>query len=293
MSAPATPRSRPIAMSVVPPAAAPKPQPPPPPLQPLLPAAALPARSLALDGVIDGRSTVQEGQAGTEKYSQRWTQSEVNGNQRFRLGGGIQLRFDGRIHREWFHSRIGAVRSNFDRRTDQAGASVGHNGGWGSVTANALLFDQRALGAGTDDPHLKRRQLTTTADFGRDRIRVSAGGFFTSSRQEFRSIRPTREEEWSGSVGMRAGIPRVGDLGYRFSTLTDRNLTVDSRSTQASQTITFDKSSRFDDGRGTVALQTTAGFFTQTQSWQTGGVGVSVGKLKLLAVIGGRPYTSP
>jgi hypothetical protein len=233
-----------------------------------------PTRSRALDGVVNGRSSVQEGRAGAETYRQVSTETEVNASQYLRLAGGFQVGLDGRAQRELFRSRLGATRNNFDRRTRQADAFLDHNGRLGGFRLGALAFDQKTLGAGAEVPRLKRGQLETSAAYGRGRTRVSASGLFLASRREFHLADPLRDEEWSGSFELRSGIPRVGALGYRFSTLTDRNLNLESRSTRSTQTITFDGSSRFGGGRGLVALRTTSGFFTQTQTREMGGVGV-------------------
>ncbi len=231
------------------------------------------ARSLAVNGIVDGRSTVQEGQAGPDAYRQASTQTELTANQRLPLAGFFELQLAGRAQRELLHSRLGAVRSNFDRRTSQADASLDHNGKHGNFSLSALALDQKTLGAGVEVPRLERRQLGTSAGFRLSRIRATAAGLFIASRREFSLAESVRDEEWSGSFDVRAGIPRVGDLGYRFSTLTDRNLNLVSRSTQTTQTITFGTSSRFAGGRGLMALRTTSGFFSQTQSHRMGGVG--------------------
>ncbi len=232
-----------------------------------------PARSLALDGVVNGRSSVQEGQAGTESYRQSSTESEVSASQRLPLAGGFQIRLDGRAQRELIRSRLGATQNNFDRRTRQADASLDHRGRLGGFRFSALAFDQKTLGAGTEVPRQERGQLETSAEYGRGRTRVNAAGLFLVSRREFLLAEPLRDEVLSGTFEMRTGIPRVGSLAYRISALTDRNLNLETRSTRSTQTITFDGSSRFDGGRGLVALKTTSGFFTQIQTRQTGGSG--------------------
>ncbi len=233
----------------------------------------LPARSLALDGVVDGRSTVQNGLAGTEEYRQTSTQTEVGANQLLPLAGGFRMRFDGRVHRELFHSRFGSIRSSLDRRTSQAGAALDHNGRLGSFTLDALAFDQKTLGAGVEVPRLERRQVGTSAEYGRSRIRLNASGLFIASRREVESADPVRDEEWLGTFGSRAGVPRLGELGYRFSTLTDRNLNRHSSSNQTTHTVTFSSATRFAGGRGLAALKTSSGFFTQTQTRQVGAPG--------------------
>ncbi len=227
--------------------------------------------SLALDGVVDGRSSVQEGQAGPDAYRQVSTQTEVRANQRVQMAGGFQFRADGRIHRELFNSRLGSIRNNLDRRTNQAEASLDRAGRHVGFSLNAVAFDQKTLGAGSEVPLLKRRQIGTSGEYKQRWVRLNAGGLFIGSRREFPLAEALRDEEWSGSFQMRAVVPRLGDVGYRASTLTDRNLNFDSKSTHTSQTLTFAGNSRFAGGRGMVALKTTSGFFAQTQSRSMGG----------------------
>jgi hypothetical protein len=236
----------------------------------LLPALGLlvSAPSLALDGAVSARRSNQEGRAGEEKYRQTQTQIEGSANQLLPLAAGFGLRFDGRLNREEFDSRFGSATSSFERRTGQAGVSLDLHRRQGNFRLGALGFDQEYSGSATDFVRQERRTLQTSGDYRRGWVRLNTGLNFTSSRREFRSGDRVRDQEWSGFFSKRSSIPRIGDLGYRFSALIDRNPDFDTRTRQTTHTVDFASITRFAGGRGQAALKTTSTFFTLKEERQ-------------------------
>jgi hypothetical protein len=226
------------------------------------------APSLALDGAVSARRSNQEGRTGEEKYRQTQTQTQGSVNQLLPLAAGLGLRFDGRLNRELFDSRFGSVKSSFERRTGQAGLSLDLHRRQGNFRLGALGFDQENRGSETEVVRQERRQLQTSGDYRRGWVRLNTGILFTTSRRELRSGDRVRDREWSGFSSMRSSIPRIGDLGYRFSALIDRNLNSDTRTSQITHNVDFASITRFAGGRGQAALKTTSTFFTLTEKRQ-------------------------
>jgi hypothetical protein len=227
----------------------------------------LPSSSvLAIDGALDIRSTAQEGRAGAEKYTQRSTVSQITANQHLSLMHHFGLRFDGGLMRERFRSRFGLSRTDYTRRTGRGGASLDLSGGGGRLMLDAQTFDQKTDGDEVDSPGLRRNQLNGAAQVKHGWIDVGSGGSFTSSRRSSESAGVQRNEEWTGTISSRMKIPRLGEVRYKFASLTGRDLNLHTRTDQTTHTVNYSGSIRFAGGRGTIATKETSSFFTQTQT---------------------------
>lgn len=229
--------------------------------------ALLPLRqAIAVDGLVDVRNTVQEGRAGADSYWQRSTTSQFTGQQTVRLLDRASLRFDGNYLREGFRSRFGLTRSDFDRRTGNAGINFDLNGKLGRLMLGAETFDQRTEGAATDNPTLMRDQLNGSAQVRRGWFDLAGHGSVISSRRDAESTALLKEEERIGTVSTRTRIPRVGEFRYGLSALADRNRSSHQRTDQVTHTLSYSGSTRFAGERGFLATKETSSFFTQTQT---------------------------
>jgi hypothetical protein len=220
----------------------------------------------AVDGLVDVRSTVQEGRAGADSYRQRSTTSQVTGEQAVRLFDRASLRFDGSYIREMFRSRFGSTRSDFNRRTGNAGVNLDLNGRQGRLMLGAVSFDQRTDGATTDNPTLRRNQLSGSANYRRAWVELSGTGSMTSSRRDAESTGLLKDEERTGAVTTRTRIPKIGELRYGVSALSDRNLSGHLTTDQITHTLNYTGSMQFAGGRGFLATKESSSFFSQTQT---------------------------
>ncbi len=235
----------------------------------------LPAsRALAIDGVVDIRTTSQEGRAGADKYTQRSTTSQLRANQHVSFMRHFGLRFDGGLTRETFRSRFGLTRSDFNKRTGTGGLSLDLTGRGGRLMLDGQTFDQKTDGNETDSPSLRRNQLNGAAQFRHDWIELGSGGSFISSRRVSESAGAQRNEEWTGTISSRLKIPKLGEARYKFASLTGRDLNLHTRVDQTTHTVNFSSATRFAGGRGYISTKETSSFFTQTQTRPAAGSGM-------------------
>lgn len=225
----------------------------------------IPSRSPAVDGRLEARSNVQSGQAGTENYRQETLRTEAAANQRISLGPFLMLRGDGRLLREEFSSRFDTVETDLTRRAEEGRAALDFVSRRIRLGLHGGTFTQRNSGTGIDARRLERRQAGMSGNFRNRRLRLSTSGLFTAARREVPSGPASRSQEWVGSAGLRYKIP-LGEVGYRYSVLEARNLTLETRSAQFTHSLTYNGSVRFADGRALAGLRTNSNFFTQDVS---------------------------
>lgn len=226
-----------------------------------------PVTALALDGSVNARRSIQTGVTGSEEYRQNQTIAEATASQRVPLTAGLHLRFDGSASRERFDSEFGGVSNALDRRIGQGNASLNYHKKAGSFSLSASGFDQMTDGTGLDRDRVERGQVRGSGDFRRGRVRLGTSVLYTASRHGPETGARTKEQDLSGWASARSGIPKLGEIGYRFSGLSTRDLTRNTSSRQLTHTVDYSGMARFAGGRGQVSLKTNHSFLDTVQEW--------------------------
>ncbi len=230
----------------------------------------------AIDGRVQVQNTVQSGQAGANAYSQNNLVSDAQAGQLIPFGQVLRLRLNGRYYREDLNNRVGTFRSDLLRNTGQGTVMLDAGARRFRFSLFGDGFDRRTAGIGAGERRLMRQQVGSSADFNRLWLRVNLSGIFTNSHRENLAGPDSKNQEWAGSVNTRTAIPKLGDLGYRFSTLVDRDNTSNLTGSQNTHTLTFSGDSRFAGNRGSASLKTVSSRFSQSQDWRTGTQGEQI-----------------
>jgi hypothetical protein len=217
--------------------------------------------SFALDGHLDADNTVQAGRAGGEAYRQRTRRSEAAAEQRVVLDRSADLRFDGRLLRELYNGKISGIETDFQRRSEEMALHLDYRRSRARFGLSGTGFNRRNSGSGIEDRRVERRQLGTSADLTRLAIRASLNALFTDSRRQNTSGPDSRNREWVGSLNARSDIPRLGELGYRFSAQLSRDLTTKTSGDQTNHTVILSGDTRFAASRGQASWKTNSSVF--------------------------------
>jgi len=220
-----------------------------------------PAR--AIDGALEARDAIQDGNAGQDAYHQESRFTEARAEHHVPFGRSLRLRLDGRLRRESLDGRVDTTKTDFTRDTRQAGASL-------QLSASAIRFyiggstyEQDNSGTGISSRNLTRRQLGTSGSLRKGPLRVETNGTLTDSDRTDPAGSGFENREWTSSSRARLAIPKAGELGYRLSTLIEQDLTRDARTTQWTHGISWTSSTPFAGGRGMFNLKTNSSLFSQ------------------------------
>ena len=208
----------------------------------------------ALDGLVNSSNTVLSGRAGPDAYRQRSWQSETTLGQAVTFNRNSSLRVDGRYLRERQSGRAAGVENDYARNTARVGLSGNFRLSGARFSFTGDGSDQRTTGAGADIGRVLTQEIGTSVGLGPHGFRLAGSGNFVATRRDYAAAPDSRNEEISATASVRTHIPWLGGLGYRFSTLVDRNLVDQTRDAQTGHVLSFAGHGGFAGGRGRLSV---------------------------------------
>lgn len=218
-------------------------------------------------------NSVQEGQAGPEAYHETTRQTQTSADQSIGLLPSLVLRLDGGWQQQFYSGNVGATNTDLNQRTAQGGLALDLGVRQGRFSLYGDGFDQASSGNSAQLLHLNRDEIGATMNLNPGFVRLNGQGLFTTARQQNLSGPDSRTQELDSSIDARTRLPRLGELSYRFSGLADRNLTLEQRTTQITNGVTFLSNTRFAGGRGSADLKLDSNFFNETDKQETNAAG--------------------
>jgi hypothetical protein len=223
----------------------------------------LSSRGLALGGSVEVRNSAQQGRTQSGFYRENVLELETVGDQRVPFGRSVVLGVNGRFLRQQYRSRTAAMEYEMRRNTDQGGATLDFVRRKLRLGLEGIVFQRRSAGPDADTPLLSRRQLGASANYVTTFARLGASSLLTLSRHSNPEGPETRDQEWTGWLDGRALAGRLGEFGYRVSSLIDRDLEAATRLTQVTQTLSYSGSGKFAQDRGTANVKSVMTLFDQ------------------------------
>lgn len=226
---------------------------------------ALVGTCLALDVLVNSRNSVISGRAGPDAFRQRFWQSDATVGQAVTFGRGAVLNVDGRYLRERQSGQAAGFENDFARHTASAGLSGNFRLAGARLRFSGNESDQRTTGADADFRRVMTREIGSSVDLGPQAIRLMGSGRFVTTLRDYVSAPSSKNEETAATASMRARVPWLGELGYRFSTQVGRNLTDHTRDTQTGHILSFNGHGRFAGGRGRMSVSANSSFASNEQ----------------------------